>query len=169
MIKNDRDHCLSACRVCAILGPLSKRESEVFMYTLTGAPTKVIANEMGVAVSTVRVLIARAAAKLQVRSRKELLQTAAQLGLTDWTHAECLDAKLKSRHCERMGAAVSICAARSSPFGRKAGGVGPQECVPRCASGANEGGTGCQHAGRSESAGVPGPSTSPIETAQELR
>jgi DNA-binding CsgD family transcriptional regulator len=146
MTTNDRSPFLSACR-CALVALLSRREREVLIYTLRGVETKVMAHEMGIAVSTVRVLIARVAAKFNVHSRVEIVRTAAQLRLADSTDAATLDVELESRNCERMGAAVSTCAAGSPASGRKAGGVGPQECVPRCASGVNDGGIGCPHAG----------------------
>ncbi|HXX68417.1 MAG TPA: helix-turn-helix transcriptional regulator [Polyangiaceae bacterium] len=60
---------------------LSPREREVVLSALHGKLNKLIAFEMGLAQSTVRVLIARAAAKLGVSSRAALLRKAAELGL----------------------------------------------------------------------------------------
>lgn len=53
---------------------LSKREKEIVGYAQLGHHDKLIAYEMGIADSTVRVLMGRAKAKLGVRSRKELLE-----------------------------------------------------------------------------------------------
>jgi DNA-binding CsgD family transcriptional regulator len=53
---------------------LSPRERQVLAYAKLGHHNKLIAYELGIADSTVRVLLARAAAKLGVRSRRELLQ-----------------------------------------------------------------------------------------------
>jgi DNA-binding CsgD family transcriptional regulator len=67
----------------AALGPeaLSDRERQVIGYALLGHHNKLIAYELGIAPSTVRVLMARAASKLGVRTRDELIQTARQGGL----------------------------------------------------------------------------------------
>lgn len=62
---------------------LSKREREVVRRALLGDRNKVIAYDLGLADSTVRVLMRRAAAKMQVRSRRELLEKLA--GLTPVT------------------------------------------------------------------------------------
>jgi DNA-binding CsgD family transcriptional regulator len=53
---------------------LSKREKEVVGYAQLGHHDKLIAYELGISASTVRVLFGRAKAKLGVRSRKELLE-----------------------------------------------------------------------------------------------
>lgn len=53
---------------------LSKREKEIIGYAQLGHHDKLIAYELGIAHSTVRVLLGRAKAKLGVRSRKELLE-----------------------------------------------------------------------------------------------
>jgi DNA-binding CsgD family transcriptional regulator len=58
---------------------LSRREREVVRRALLGDRNKVIAYDLGLADSTVRVLMRRAAAKLQVRSRRELLEKLADL------------------------------------------------------------------------------------------
>jgi len=65
------------------LGPeaLSDRERQVIGYALLGHHNKLIAYELGIAASTVRVLMARAASKLGVRTRDELIQAARQGGL----------------------------------------------------------------------------------------
>jgi DNA-binding CsgD family transcriptional regulator len=52
----------------------------VVQHALLGHRNKVIAYDLGLAASTVRVLIARAAAKVGARSRQELLEKAAALG-----------------------------------------------------------------------------------------
>jgi DNA-binding CsgD family transcriptional regulator len=52
---------------------LSRRERDVVRWALAGKSNKVIAYEMGVAHSTVRVLMARAAAKMGATSRSDLL------------------------------------------------------------------------------------------------
>lgn len=53
---------------------LSKREKEIVAHALLGHHDKLIAYNLGIAHSTVRVLMGRAKAKLGVRSRKELLE-----------------------------------------------------------------------------------------------
>jgi DNA-binding CsgD family transcriptional regulator len=53
---------------------LSARERQVLGYAKLGHHNKLIAYELGIADSTVRVLLARAAAKLGVRTRRELLR-----------------------------------------------------------------------------------------------
>jgi len=65
------------------LGPeaLSERERQVIGYALLGHHNKLIAYELGIADSTVRVLMARAASKLGAKSRDELIQAARQRGL----------------------------------------------------------------------------------------
>jgi len=52
---------------------LSRRERDVVLRALRGDENKVIAFQLGLAPSTVRVLLARAAAKIGVRSRSALL------------------------------------------------------------------------------------------------
>lgn len=54
---------------------LSDREKQVLGYARLGHHNKLIAYELGIAHSTVRVLMARAMAKLGVRTREELLQS----------------------------------------------------------------------------------------------
>jgi DNA-binding CsgD family transcriptional regulator len=60
---------------------LSAREREVVEHALSGIETKVIAYDLGLAHSTVRVLLARAAAKLGVNSRRALLDKVARSAL----------------------------------------------------------------------------------------
>jgi DNA-binding CsgD family transcriptional regulator len=60
---------------------LSERESEVVLRALSGQDNKAIAHGLALAPSTVRVLLARAASKLKVGSRRELLAKARALGL----------------------------------------------------------------------------------------
>jgi DNA-binding CsgD family transcriptional regulator len=55
------------------LALLSSRERQVVAYAARGLPNKVVGCELGIATSTVGVLLARARAKLGVRSRQELL------------------------------------------------------------------------------------------------
>jgi len=55
------------------LAQLSEREREVVRQAVLGLPNKVIAYNTGLAHSTVRVLLARAAAKLGARSRAQLV------------------------------------------------------------------------------------------------
>ncbi len=62
-------------------GSLSARERQVIGYALLGHHNKLIAYELGIADSTVRVLMARAASKLGVRSREELVAAAREAGL----------------------------------------------------------------------------------------
>jgi DNA-binding CsgD family transcriptional regulator len=59
------------------LAQLSQREREVVRQAVLGLSNKVIAYNTGLAHSTVRVLLARAAAKLGARSRAELVAQAA--------------------------------------------------------------------------------------------
>jgi DNA-binding NarL/FixJ family response regulator len=58
------------------LGLLSQREHQVLSLALLGLKNKQIAQRLGLAHSTVRVLFARAATKVGARSRKELLEKA---------------------------------------------------------------------------------------------
>lgn len=52
---------------------LTERESQVVAHAAMGQSNKIIAYELGIADSTVRVLIARASAKLAAESRRELI------------------------------------------------------------------------------------------------
>ncbi|MFZ5893356.1 MAG: helix-turn-helix transcriptional regulator [Myxococcota bacterium] len=58
---------------------LSEREKQVLGYAQLGHHNKLIAYELGIAQSTVRVLMSRAMSKLGVRTREELLQTIRQV------------------------------------------------------------------------------------------
>jgi DNA-binding CsgD family transcriptional regulator len=60
------------------LDVLSARERQIVSYVSFGHSNKLIAYELGISASTVRVLVARAAAKLGVRSRGELASLAAR-------------------------------------------------------------------------------------------
>lgn len=53
---------------------LTPREKAVVALAATGRSNKVIAYELGIAHATVRVLIARASAKLKARTREELVE-----------------------------------------------------------------------------------------------
>jgi DNA-binding CsgD family transcriptional regulator len=66
----------------AAAGPaaLTAREKQVIGYARLGHHNKLIAYDLGIADSTVRVLLARAAAKLGVRTREELLRACADSG-----------------------------------------------------------------------------------------
>jgi DNA-binding CsgD family transcriptional regulator len=64
----------------ASIGLLSPREREVVLRALRGQPNKSIAYDMGLAQSTVRVLVARAATKVGASSRRQLLEMVARLG-----------------------------------------------------------------------------------------
>lgn len=55
---------------------LSEREKQVIGFAKLGHHNKLIAYELGIAASTVRVLMSRAASKLGVRTRNEILTTA---------------------------------------------------------------------------------------------
>jgi DNA-binding CsgD family transcriptional regulator len=59
-----------------LLGPnsLTDREQQVVAFAVLGLHNKLIAYNLGISHSTVRVLIARAAGKLQAHSRQELLR-----------------------------------------------------------------------------------------------
>ncbi len=65
------------------LALLSAREREVVKKALLGHDNKTIAFELGLAHSTVRVLMARAASKAGAGSRRELLRKAAWLNGAD--------------------------------------------------------------------------------------
>jgi DNA-binding NarL/FixJ family response regulator len=60
------------------LGALTERERQVAAAASLGRSNKLIAYELGIADSTVRVLVARAMAKLGVASRKELVEQVAR-------------------------------------------------------------------------------------------
>jgi DNA-binding CsgD family transcriptional regulator len=62
----------------AELSLLTRRERQVLELVLGGRETKVIAYELGLADATVRVLLARASAKLGARSRHELREKVAR-------------------------------------------------------------------------------------------
>lgn len=62
---------------------LSKREQQVASLAALGRSNKVIAYELGIAHSTVRVLLARAAGRLGARDRKELIELVSRAGSTD--------------------------------------------------------------------------------------
>ena len=61
------------------LPPLSRREREAVSRAALGETNKVIAFELGVSASTVGVLLHRAARKLRVRTRAELLERFRQM------------------------------------------------------------------------------------------
>ncbi|MEO7110007.1 MAG: helix-turn-helix transcriptional regulator [Polyangiaceae bacterium] len=56
------------------LSDLSERERQVVAYAALGHDNKVVAYDLGLADSTVRVLLHRAAAKLNVKGREELIE-----------------------------------------------------------------------------------------------
>jgi DNA-binding CsgD family transcriptional regulator len=60
---------------------LSEREKQVLGYAQLGHHNKLIAYELGIAQSTVRVLMSRAMGKLGVRTREELLRSIRQVPL----------------------------------------------------------------------------------------
>ncbi|HET9955706.1 MAG TPA: LuxR C-terminal-related transcriptional regulator [Polyangiaceae bacterium] len=60
---------------------LSERERQILGYAQLGHHNKLIAYELGIAQSTVRVLMSRAMSKLGVRTREELLETIRQVPL----------------------------------------------------------------------------------------
>jgi DNA-binding CsgD family transcriptional regulator len=59
---------------------LSVREREIVELARAGCENKAIACQLGLAYSTVRVLMARAARKLGARTRQEVLQRECELG-----------------------------------------------------------------------------------------
>jgi len=65
----------------APMSALTERERQVVSYAVLGHPNKFIGYELHMSVSTVRVLVARAAAKLGVRSRAELIKVVGHSGL----------------------------------------------------------------------------------------
>jgi DNA-binding CsgD family transcriptional regulator len=75
---------------------LSERELQVVLWAAAGHANKVIAYELGVSHSTVRVLLARAATKIGVRTRVELLEKVARL-------RSVTDARTKGRAPGRKG------------------------------------------------------------------
>jgi DNA-binding NarL/FixJ family response regulator len=56
-------------------GALTLRERQVVGYAALGHDNKIIAYDLGIAHATVKVLMARAAMKLGVRSRAEVIST----------------------------------------------------------------------------------------------
>jgi DNA-binding CsgD family transcriptional regulator len=79
----DSDHSVSAQPVFpvapspGVVTALTDRERQVVLCAIRGFTNKEIAYELGLADSTVRVLMARAASKFGAHSRKELLEKAA--------------------------------------------------------------------------------------------
>ena len=72
----DGSSCLVAHRndlLSAAIGLLTERERQVVALAAMGLANKVIAYELGIATSTVGVLVSRAVARLGVSSRRELL------------------------------------------------------------------------------------------------
>lgn len=66
--------------VDATVGPqLTSREKEVLEHAARGHNNKLIANALGVAPSTIGVLLFRAAAKVGAKSRRELLRAFARM------------------------------------------------------------------------------------------
>ncbi|WP_394842184.1 LuxR C-terminal-related transcriptional regulator [Pendulispora brunnea] len=57
------------------IGALTLRERQILGYAALGHENKVIAYDLGIAHATVKVLMARAASKLRVRSRAEVIST----------------------------------------------------------------------------------------------
>lgn len=78
---SEGQHYQLRCRPLALRGhdaDLTKREEEVLAFAMDGQSNKGIAYALGVAPSTVGVLLFRAATKLGVRSRAELLSAYAR-------------------------------------------------------------------------------------------
>jgi DNA-binding CsgD family transcriptional regulator len=69
------------------LAALSERERQVVVYLALGRSTKEIAYALGISDSTVRVLLARAATRLRVRSRKQLVRLATREALPELVEA----------------------------------------------------------------------------------
>jgi DNA-binding NarL/FixJ family response regulator len=65
-----RRYVIAATEPCV---ELSSREQEVIALAAAGASNKEIAHSLGVAHATVRVLLSRAAAKLNVKTRTDLI------------------------------------------------------------------------------------------------
>ena len=66
--------------IAATVGPqLTSREKEVLKHACLGYNNKLIANALGVAPSTVGVLLFRAASKIGAKSRRELLRAFARM------------------------------------------------------------------------------------------
>jgi DNA-binding CsgD family transcriptional regulator len=72
---------------------LSEREREVVALAIAGRSNKVIAYELGIAHATVRVLIARASAKLNVRTREELVRR-----VRHSAHSACVASSNRTSH-----------------------------------------------------------------------
>jgi DNA-binding NarL/FixJ family response regulator len=75
--ERDGRQYLLACRVIGF-AELSRRERQVVACACLDHSNKVVAYELGLALSTVRVLMSRAMKKYGARSRKELLTTVLQ-------------------------------------------------------------------------------------------
>lgn len=73
--RDGRRYVLAMQNASAVHGPeiLTEREKQVVAHAAMGHANKVIAYELGIADSTVRVLVARASEKLCVKSRRELV------------------------------------------------------------------------------------------------
>lgn len=65
------------------LAALSERERQVVTYLALGRSTKEIAYALGISDSTVRVLLSRAATRLRVRSRQQLIRLATRQALPE--------------------------------------------------------------------------------------
>jgi DNA-binding CsgD family transcriptional regulator len=65
------------------LAALSERERQVVVYLALGRSTKEIAYALGISDSTVRVLLARAATRLRVRTRRQLVRLATRQALPE--------------------------------------------------------------------------------------
>jgi DNA-binding CsgD family transcriptional regulator len=70
-----RRYILAVENMPRVAGPavLTPRERQVLAAAATGRPNKLIAYELGLSASTIRVLLARAARKLQLETRRELV------------------------------------------------------------------------------------------------
>jgi len=85
-MENDGRRYVVACEnEPAAVGPesLTERELQVIGYAKLGHHNKLIAYELGIADSTVRVLLSRAAHRLRVQTRAELLAACANVTVTD--------------------------------------------------------------------------------------
>jgi DNA-binding CsgD family transcriptional regulator len=69
------------------LAALSERERQVVVYLALGRSTKEIAYALGISDSTVRVLLARAATRLRVRNRQQLVRLATRQSLPELARA----------------------------------------------------------------------------------
>ncbi len=65
---------------------LTDRQTQVLRLLADGAPNKTIANQLGLALPTVKIHVAAVLRQLSARNRTEAVQTALRLGILDTNH-----------------------------------------------------------------------------------